>query len=182
MYRFQSTADAQQRLLKTVIVHQGRPMYVHEVRSPTKVLGMDMLLRKLVEFELEPSSVAPPTLGYVNWKDSVVFVTRRPVRRVRQGVCSENIDARVNDKNEFMSSSSFAKMLMDDYPTFKAALKDIKNEKAVRVAFSKDFAISHDFRILYQGEVVGSINGEGVLQLRPQYTCLKEIYEKACSR
>lgn len=180
MYRIRSVEDAQQRLFKTVLLHQGQPIYIDKVLAARLVEGKNLLTGRRQTFELEPSSTMPPSLGYLNYEAYAVFVRRRPSRRVRQGVCAENISCNLGSREELVRSSAFGKMLVNAYPSKEEAIKKLLQRDAHGVAFSKHFALSVDKGLYYEEVLVGSWEKDGKLILGDKFKCLQEMLDADC--
>lgn len=126
------------------------------------------------ELETIPSDdgaeFSPPgrRLGYVNIMGTCVYAVRQPVRRYKVGFSTENlkvtlIDVKINFSRDLvtapfreLTSKSIAQAMLNKYPTFCQAIKRVKGSDFA-VAFDKQFAIDHDFRIHYKNTVVGKV-------------------------
>lgn len=177
MYKIRSIDDAQQRLYKTVVIHDGEPIFVDKVVGAQEVEGVNLITRKRKRFVLNPTSTLPPQVGFVNHEGYAIFITRRPVRRVRQGLCTENISTTVGSREEVIRSSSFGKMLTRDYPNIPKCISMVKKGEARGAAFSLDFAVFDDGRLYYQTSRVGAWKEDGTLTLDPKFKCLQEVLD-----
>ena len=185
MFKFQSTGDCQQRLASTVICVNGRPFYVQESLGADVVKGYDTRARdKTDTVTLSANCISTPQVGYINKDERAVYLTRKPVRRIRQGLCKENLTAdRGVINTELLSGIAFAKMVLNEYPSFEEAYKlTVERRKVYSSAFSRNFAITHESLLLYSGEIVGTVNADLTVTLKDKFSCLKELYEHESKR
>lgn len=178
MYKFQSVNDAIQRLRSTVVIYRFRPVYVLDVGQEV-ISVRDLLTGEERNEPFEPSGFTSPRLGYVNYPDRCTFVRRRPTRRVRQGLCQENICTENGNLNaERIRSRGFGEMLTNTYPDFKTCWKKTVEDSEIGIrAFSRNFAVTHTRHLCYQGQKVGRFSEDQSLTLDKPYTFLKELFD-----
>lgn len=185
MFKFQSVADCQQRLVGSLILVNHRPFYVEEAKSNTHVRGYDTMNRDKMELiDLSANCVGSPKVGYYNTAERAIYVTRKPVRRIRQGVCRENLtSSRGGVSQETLCSKMFAQMILDVYPTLEEAYTNtVVKGRAYAIAFSREFAVTKDRELMYTDQLVGRF-GEGMtVSFNGKFSCLKELYESASKR
>lgn len=175
---YQSVNDANQRLKNCMIVYEGRALYVKDCPLRDVADCLDILNDVNTSVPICLSSIRPPRLGYVETPDGVTYVSRKPARRIRQGVSQDTIT--FGGRREIrIGSKAFATMLLGQYVTFEQA---IKNNKPT--AFDYDWAVcSKRKTLLYKGVRVGSIGADNKeLLLLDEYSYLKESLDESVSR
>ena len=175
---YQSINDANQRLKHSMIVYEGRALYVKSCPLRDVADCLDILSETNATIPICLSSIRPPRLGYVETPDGVTYVYRKPARRIRQGVSQDTIT--FGGRREVrISSKPFAMMLLGRYATFEEALKTNKP-----TAFDYDWAVCGKRRILfYKGVRVGTVGADSKeLSLSDEYTYLKESLDESVSR
>jgi hypothetical protein len=192
---FDNARDANQYLANTVCYWDGTPVYIERVRDDFMASGYKLPLTNTTEREAF-NVLAPEfncrnyNLGYMNSTKlgRAVFVSRRPVRGVSQGICDNNLQFSVNGAparhimgiNTAMRDRGFTAMLQRRYPTREEALAQFSKPNVPSVAVSPWVAIKkHDtltnLRFLeYRGrEISFSETHEFVLPTEFEY--LREI-------
>jgi hypothetical protein len=109
-------------------------------------------------------------LGYVNVSNSIVYVSRKPIRRYKAGLSKENMDLKYCDhaaypKNTMyitaylqgMTAIELADCIMGKYPTFEECIQKVTKEGVRAIAFDRQFAMNDNGVILYKNSVVGQI-------------------------
>lgn len=200
---YESQDDVRLRLGGSVVGYQGHPVKVEEVVDRQRVLVTDLVTGntntvKWQDLNLEPSALP---LGYVQMDDdTLALVTRRPCRRYKQGLTSENIHAvRVLGRrlgraelevpmgpaggrgNIAISPTQrqLVNTMMGKFTEIGTAFQKVRNEDARVQAFSKDWAVGRedgDLCIIYRGEVVGFATDNSI-RLKPERSYLKESLE-----
>lgn len=177
MYRYASLNDARQRLDGTVILLKGQPIYVSMMTSKTTVEGVNLLDRNNVRLELGPRP-EPLRLGYINYQGRPRFVSRKPTRKVRQGLCPDNLLCSDVEIGRVYTSTEFAEMLVNKYPSLNECVEILEREKK-GVAFSRLFAlysagIKGEYKLFYCGNRVGKYTVQAGFALDAAFECLKE--------
>lgn len=185
MYNFQSQQDASQRLKGTVVLFKERPTLVVDVMSRSEFLVRDVMTGRESVEAFTPCDFKRPVLGYMNYEDRTFFITRKPCRRVRQGLCSDNLTSNHGSmvSNDRVRSKNFARMLLVEYPTFQKAYDlTVVRKMQAQCAFSRSFAVSHEGRLYYEGQDCGTVNSDGVPSFSQGYVCLKELFDAEASK
>lgn len=183
MHKYRSADDCSQRLRHSVIIHEGKPVYITKIKSSSVVFGTDLITREDLEFKLKADSVAPPRLGYVNYNGRSYFFCRKPIRKVRQGVCTDNLYSCDGDvAGALITTSEFGKMLINAYPSVKECVDSVLKGEASAKAFSRLFAVkgvSRDRKtigLFYAGNRIGRVDVETYLSTVDEgFECLKEM-------
>lgn len=179
MYRYASVGDARQRLDNTVILLKGLPVYVSMMESKSTVVGVNLIDRSNVRMELGPRP-EQLRLGYINYRGRPCFVSRRPTRKVRQGLCPDNLICdNQGDIGRIYTSIEFGQMLINKYPTLKECIDIIEKDKK-GAAFSRLFALyatteKGKYKLFYCANRVGSYTVQGGFVLDDGFECLKEM-------
>lgn len=161
-------ADVEQQYGHTVCFYKGHPHKVKRVGDKVKLLDIFTQRSKTVEFSLKDFSGPRTRLGFVNYDDSVVYVTRQPVRMMQVGITQNNCrfltiseeyypngrHAAV-EKVATMECPEFGEMLLGHYPPLKSAFK-LAEENRGATAFDKQFAVGFDGAIYYKDQLVGT--------------------------
>lgn len=207
--------DCNLRLAGSVVSYKGEPVYITDVHRgqedevfrvyikdlPSNEIGGDDIFeraRARLEERQEGKArryilskdvdISPFKLGYVNGKTTAFFATRQPYRMQRQGLHSENFEARDHKGNKitftsFLSCAGLLDMYHNKYPTFEEALKKL-SEKLPSVAFSREFCVERDpvvpeiQNLYFKATKVGVVMNGGAV-LGTKYLCLNEMLEEA---
>jgi len=122
-----------------------------------------------VEFDQEKFSPPPPRIGMVNVANSVVYVTRTPMRRYSLGLTKETLNieelecvypdggrAAVREV-ETLKSKALGATLLNKFPTKQQAFRRI-SQFAGTVAIDKQFAVDSNGVLWYKRKQVGKHN------------------------
>lgn len=92
-----------------------------------------------------------PSLGYVDYGDSSFYLTRKPVRNGKQGLCRNNVNIPQSQGNRqptfevLLQRRDFSNLLLDKYQSFKSVFEHVLNsEEPLMRSFSKTMALSID--------------------------------------
>lgn len=179
MQMYDSDEEIMMRLRNSVIMYKGEPIFVAsvnargDIRYQTVPLVHGDVQHKVSFDQLQQWGNAQTyTLGYMNTivrdleLDTVVYLTRLPARRTRQGLCSENVLVKpTNDIlrrtggfsfSHCISSPGFREMLLGQYRSIEEVFsKLIDAEPNTAYAISADFALRIDeleqITLLYKG-------------------------------
>lgn len=169
--------DISQKMAESIFKYQGRPYYVrhsggnkidlYELQNAT---GHIVYTIKYDDDGLDFSSIP---LGYVNLKPyvAVVYLTRVPVRKVKQGINTSN--TKMNslpgslkkgyNMTSTLFSEGFVNMAIEKYPSLEESLEKLrkKDSKSGEVAISRSIALMIDeqdiIKVFYKNEYVGWI-------------------------
>lgn len=153
--------------------------------SAAKIQGLDKNLNT-VFVASKDIEFCPGPLGYVNTLgDGAMYVTRMPIRRdYKQGLRSNQLMV-VNGgsanrsplRESALDTHAFLLGLCDCmfnvYPKFEKVL-DLVEDTGAAVAISKHFAVSDNFSLLYRGQKVGGVTGNGELKLSTKFNFLED--------
>lgn len=166
-----SYADISQQYLNNLVSYKGQIVYVSRVFEDkrVKIMFMDSRLTDTIVFDRKDFSVIKSRLGMVNVCDSVVYMSRIPVRKMGIGINKGNINTSLlpvqypQGKEDTLycirslTQEGILHTLQGKYPTFKKALQKVKNERPRTIAFDRQFAVDSDGAIYYKTYYVGAI-------------------------
>ena len=145
--------DLPARLHKTILNYDGIPYFVHVIDGDIMTLTQmwekaPCMTINARDPKLDMSSVS---LGYFNSPEykSAIYAKRAPLRRYKQGVCTENTKCYTVDRNgvhfqigsEALFTSGYTDSQAGKFPTLASALSMMDTKEWVGVALSKDVAI-----------------------------------------
>lgn len=155
----------------------GVPVFIEQISGDgictgSTLNGMPMALK------LRELNVLPVPLGYINFENTAVYTCRKPARKWKQGLTSDNLYfvGGGNKIREAWPFPSLEKTINNVYPSVDVAAKVAKKNQSY-CAFHRDFAVSSGQQLCYKGVVVGDINGKDVTLSR-QYEYLVEYLEE----
>lgn len=166
--------DWQQRLDATICRFQGIPVYVRTGDRTFQLYKLDDLneVWKTISPTDEAFDVASCPLGYVQVKEHVAYLARRPLRKFKQGIDEKSISfsylpdleskPRVGSMRDIVYSKGFINMVIDKYPSLDSTLETLnKAEKPMSLAISRNVALyvmKHKVvNVYYKNELVGWI-------------------------
>lgn len=158
---YDNARDAHQYLGNTVCYWDGRPMYVERIGATFLASGYLLpitVASERVEVDINDArfNCRAFKLGYMNSErlGCAVYVARRPVRGVSQGLCENNLSftiggndgrGRVLSMNNAIRDKGFADMLTGTYPTRQQATDRLGKDGTPSVAVTPWVAIKkHD--------------------------------------
>lgn len=171
---------ANSRLTETIVRLKGEPVFIHRV-GPGMITSYNKLngeggIESCMASDLD---LRPVTLGYCNYNKFACYLTRVPMRRDwRQGLRRGNFLSLTGAPAERIPYESLRQVIMNDYPTFKAALEAVKKIKSM--AWHRHWAVDCHGQLLHKGaeRPVGTIR-DGVPELASKYFYLAEALKEA---
>ena len=157
------------------------PIYVFDVNNDRIITYCKLRTRqeqKTIELYDPKINMVPVSLGFVNWKNVVYCITRRPVRKWRVGLTGENSYTYQYPNIHVIRSSSlfFTKALEDTIMGNFPSYQNVLDKKTLKKAFSRRFAIIND-EIYYNMLKVPIGNTRPYVLYRP-FEYLKQILEE----
>lgn len=162
--------DIQQKLEASILMYNKKPVLFMKVSGDLKTCRVYNLMaqkEEVVEFNEKLFTPPIPRIGMVNIGGGAFYVKRIPIRRYKLGYSQENLkvvelpadypDRLDKYKAELkgLRSKELAQAMLKKYPTLKAAFKQLEQFDGI-VAFDKQFAITHDNKLIYKDTVVGT--------------------------
>lgn len=166
--------DISQKMDSSIFRYKKIPYWVsYEGGTIIRLLNIpDQEIKYKIDFndpDLDFSSCPLGYLNYVPYK-SVGYLVRIPVRKVKQGVNSQNtkvirLPGHPNlpfNVNSALSSKSFVDMVTGKYPSLETALSTLrKSDPESQIAVSRDIALTVDeqgiIKVYYKNNYVGWI-------------------------
>jgi hypothetical protein len=158
---FYTAADIRMRLDCTIIRYNGKPYYCRSAGEDTFIylyaltnVGVHRMTIDIDDLSLDYSS---PPLGFINYGNRALYVSRKPHRKQKQGLCTnaaliQNLHGLKEEADNILFSKEAENMIMGVYPSYHNAHTLCTNAPSVSCAFSRNFAVS-------------SLNGPGDLSL-----------------
>lgn len=189
--RYESEQDVKTRLGNSVVMHNGRPVYVIGTESKEVVIVQDLETEKhskvkVAALDLDPSH-AP--LGYVTDDYGDVYVAmRKPARRYKQGLTGENLVLKSVLKDDgarrrmiHFASKNIGRTMLGKFEDVGDAFQKTRSGEVKVSPFHRDWAVGVDegeLALLFRGNVVGFVLDTSV-KLLPECFYLKESLEVA---
>lgn len=181
--RYESAADVKSRLHGSVVMFEGRPVVVNNVLRKEAVTVQDLITGEEKPVTIKALDLKPVSLGYVLLKDCVVYATRKPVRKWKQGLSADNLTVRdvlyPAKQRINPTSKALAHTIMGIFPSVGEAFQSVRTGKYKVCPFSREWAVASfkdDLCIVYRGEIVGYV-GDDFIKLLPERFYLKESLE-----
>lgn len=176
---------AKTRLEGTWVKYNKEPVFVERIDGCNNCMVIPMTKTgeygREVIVNMDDLDLCPFSLGYANFGDVALYVSRQPMRRDwKQGLRVENIVVTANGETTTrfrVRSSGFYSMFMNEYPSFKKALE--KSKALGSCAWHKHWCVTAGQIVCYKhGEVVGSIV-KGSVVLDKGFEYLKESLQES---
>lgn len=177
---------ARTRLLDTVVLHNSQPVYVRDVgifRDSNIPMAAITDIYKGTESQVQMSSLdlSPIQLGYVNYKGSLNYVTRVPVRGdYRQGLRHSNMGSTCGIPVERIPWKVVYHTIMGQYPSLDNVMKDLS--KKGPQAWHRDWGVEKNHDLIYKGEEVAGfidVSKGNIPVLHKEYDFLEEFLLEA---
>lgn len=204
--KYETTEEVNFRLKDTVVLYDGKPVYITQVRIPEAEDGKEIARVFFKELPIvgrggretrkflssRKFDLTPFKMGYMNFSGSAVFVSRSPVRQNRQGL-SQAVTTFTDCKgrryenitfNLMLQSLGFVDMVNGKYPSFKDAGELLGDNETSSVAVSRTFAfvIYHDLEallLLHKGTRCGiALKEDKAVKVPPKFHFLREEMEE----
>lgn len=182
--RYESEEDVKLRLHNSLVRKGEHPVYVQAVDSKEVVTIHNVFTGRKERVNVEELNLSPVPLGYVVSEDVVYYVTRKPTRRYKQGLTSDNMVVKEVLRNRHtrlpINDKGLCNAVMGIYPSIEEAFQGCRNGEDI-VPFSREWAVANykdDLCVLHKGDVVGYVGDESVM-LSPDKYYLKESLMEA---
>lgn len=165
-------ADIIQQYHGNIVLYKGSVVYVSSVseEKPHKAIVYRLIDGKRLTAQFNTDDFTPPNLriGNVNAAGGVVYVSRKPVRRMNVGLNKNNIQISqlpiyypegwraASDAIHSMKSADLARTMLGQYPGFDECLDYVKSFKGA-MAFDRQFCIDNLRQIYYKDKYVGDL-------------------------
>lgn len=169
---FDTREEAAMRLDGTVILGPRGPVYVREMRSEKLVRYRELderggLRDEEITGDLSKGfCIKPFPLGYVNWRDSCLYLQRMPVRKYKQGLHDLAISVVNNGGhgvrwrlNRLYEEPGFFSMCKGGYPSLEEVVMMMGSGNYLSRAFDREWALGFrdgkSHTLFYKGREVG---------------------------
>lgn len=201
--QYESVNDANMRLSGTIVLYDGKPVFIREVGAIGEGEGKNGDIYRVYINELpikrgaqterkfissKKFDLAPFPMGFMNTEaGKAVYLSRAPRRQQKQGLSEATLSqyavgdltgARVVRFADLTNSQPFVDCINGKYPSVAEATQLVK-DGADSVAFSRCFAIARDsslpelIYLYHKKDKVGFIM-DGKLKLSAKGRCLRE--------
>lgn len=157
MYPNDNPEYAKQRLVGTIITHNGKAVNVANVRKvggnkPLEVSSIAILNHEPVIDSIENYDLTPIKLGFVNHGADTVYVTRMPMREDwRQGFrWSQAFFPFMSTPDTNVDSIDLARSVENIFPDIDE-IREILRRRQGMMAWCRNFAIDNKDQIFYRG-------------------------------
>jgi hypothetical protein len=143
--------------------------------------------RNEVKLHIKDLDFSIGKLGYVNdaYSGTAMFISRLPIRRdFRQGLRSSQLSHVRNGSYNNLSENwlesnakSVNKCLRNRYQSFNTVI-ELAEECNGDIAFSKNFALSSKYKLLYKGFTVGDLTKNDKFKLYTAFNFIEEEFTK----
>jgi len=177
-FRYNEWQHAQQQLDQCVVMTENGPVFLeYENRWDYKVVDLATGEEELIDIQEAGITFAPLSLGYVNFRYDLLYVSRIPKRMWKAGLTVENMRTMGNWNPDYnlLTSSGLGECLMNTYPSLEVAWKN--GLQGGSVAFHKDFAFDKN-ALCYKGMNIGDTDEDGNLRIQEDFLYVKEQLEE----
>ncbi|AJT60761.1 hypothetical protein [Citrobacter phage CVT22] len=181
---YESEADVNLRLKGSLVRKENVPMYVQEANSKDEVRVHNVHTGRKEDCLIADLDLTPVPLGYCVSDGDVLYVSRKPTRKYKQGLTTENSvawDVMLQRHVKIpMADKGLCRTIMNDYPSVEEAFQECRKGKAI-VPFHRSWAVANykdELCVMHKGTVVGYV-GDDVVVLMPEKYFLKESLEEA---
>jgi len=161
--------DLTARLDNSICRYQGVPVYIRHTDAnelTLYLLNNLQIVFKRISSDDEDLDISTIPMGYYQYTPrQVVYVSRRPVRRWKQGVEADALDFKflnvANARHINIYTKAFEDMVMGRYPSLEETLKNFESsEETMEIAIHRDVVLEYlpNLKLVhvhYKGEEVG---------------------------
>jgi len=173
MYEDASIADLRMMFDNTLIRYKDEPVFIHRLYEDkiAECLFIGNQEEKIIHILDKGFNFTPISAGYVNVRGNTVYLRRIPMRKYKQGLSKECIEALI-EAGDFDSAAVYddcrrqvaslkAKCLYNMakkvYPSLEEAIASFE-DKAVSVAFDRQFCVTRNGLLRFKHMHVGVVN------------------------
>lgn len=197
---YETVEEANMRLSSTVVLYEGEPVYITEVRQLNeddakneiyRVYSTPLPYRRDARAERKLISsgkfdLSPFRMGFMNFGGHAYYLSRNTARQNRQGLSERSLtivgppDQPPIRLSNIISEQEFVDMIKGKYPSMEEAVKMLQQPEYNAVAVSREYALKKDtdldgLIILYHKDAkVGFMAGTKSFKLSKKFHFLKE--------
>lgn len=189
MFEQSEVGDLNMMLARTVVMFNKWPVFISEILKDRQAVCFSLATSKQKKVSIDNPcfDFTPVPLGFVNSETTAVYVSRRGVRRMKQGLSRENIlitqiGNKIDDETLYFSvkdltTKYLVPTIKEIYPSLDQCLEAVSTDANIQ-AFHKSFAVNKNFILIYKGKQVGLVDSDnGKLVFRADKTYLKTLLE-----
>lgn len=182
-----SNGDAEMMFVGSVVEREGDLLAIHRLEGGNVMSAFSFNQDKMVHVEQDADALLAPTswqLGYLQLDSVARFLQRSPQRQYRVGWSDRNVPNFPSIAKIIASRhvrDAMRRMINKEYPTFTAAYESARRNDSC-VAFDRQMAVAGTGEILFKGNTVGHIDGNGQTNFRDSWKFLQAELEKICER
>lgn len=201
---YESLEDASMRLIQTVVMYDGEPVYITNIKNvgpddpkgdifrvycqplPYGAKALDEAqMRKFISSKKFDLAAFP--MGFMNYGNEALYCSRKPKRQQKQGLSNGTFDctnirfpeADTPRLDGCLPMKEFHDCIKGVYPSFQEAVSLVQVGGKFAVAFSRTFAVVQDEDIeellyIYHKKQKVGFIMDGKLKLAKVGLCLKE--------
>lgn len=180
MQMYDDAAYARSRLVETVVMCRGLPVVVDDIRAKTAALRILNTNEQLI-VKADELDITPVKLGYINESNRALYLTRTPMREDwRQGLRARSIRVVGYDSKIYEPApASLYDTILGIYPKLEYCFSVVKANVADSFAFSRNFALKNEGKLLYKGKwEVGHIEENKQYELFPKFDWVREMLDE----
>lgn len=166
-----SVEDLRTMFLDTLCMCNNKPYFIEGISERSVASCRNLFTQRNEDIPMDETTFANPIrrIGMVNVSKSVMYVTRRPVRRYKAGLNSHNTnfeyipgieyprgDAGTRGILRTFRAVEMADAMFGKYPSLVEAIRQIQEDDFAAVAFDHQFALSNDGDVYYKTAKVGT--------------------------
>lgn len=178
-----------------LLLHRDRLSFITFNRRETmSVFDLETQKSREVAFVFEDLQPIKSRLGLVNINNTIVWLSRLPVRKYGVGLYRNNtiaevwktpespeVRAEARERVHSLTAPQIIATVEGRYPTFYEALRSALANRAT-VAFSNSMAVTSARYIMYRDRVVGSVSEKATscreIVFKPPFAYLTETFKK----
>lgn len=195
---YDNLEDARNKLVGTYCMYNDKAFVLKQVLlvNPATddgkylIVGSYMMSGREINCQIDDPkfNCSDYNIGYVNRLTSAAWFYRQPMKQYKQGLRYDQIGLKCSSRQfgmvDFKASKAIGAMLENTYPTFQQAVKTLKAQEAVIVAFHRNFALTYDrvhedFILEYKGVNIGYTSNCEEFKLLNEHGHLYESLKEA---
>jgi hypothetical protein len=183
---------AKQRLNNTIVRLGKKVVHLTSIGG-WEYRALNLYTRKSETIQLNQAdlNLNPIPLGYVNYKGNAYYLSRKPVRKWKQGLSLDSVHIREEknkgfiSKSDIMHSRSLVDCVNNKYPSLSQAFHAVYSGAVTSSAFGRTFSLRYDHKgkglslvLLYKEQKIGYVANDGI-ELNTNFEFLKEALQEA---
>lgn len=156
MYSSDDPDYARQRLVNTIIMHNGKAVVVTNIKriaanKPLEVSAQEILTGDLVADKIVNYDLTPIKIGFINHGRECAYVTRKPLRNDwRQGFRWSQAVVHYASGGVLYENVNIAKAAENLYPEIDE-IREMVRRRGGTLAWCHNFALNNAEQIFYRG-------------------------------